>query len=662
MPQDSIVIQDREELYYLLAEAAEFEHSVMCSYLYAMWSLKRETSEGVTVDELKAIDGWRRSLRQVALEEMLHLSLVNNILAATGASPHLWRPEFPVHSGWFPADVVMRLSPFDERTIDHFMYIERPEGIELVDGAGFDHPAHHQRASRPELLTPTPRDYSSQGQLYHSMLRGLAKLVAQIGEDNVFVGHGEAQVSSAEFGMPGLFKVRNLDAARRAVDEIVQQGEGAPAHRDGSHYQRFAAIKQEFERLRLANPNFQPARPVVENPCIDNPRGRTDVTLITDPLTSKVVDLGNALYALMMRTFAQVFSPAPLPRELRVGFASAVTEIMYAMSYVGEAATRLPVGPEHPGVTAGLTLALFLSSGQLVQRCAAQILGERVRELANAARQLESVVPLLDVSKRLDAVAERFESLHERFEEHLTVAVDQVVKVTAPPPTPTASPPLPSDDPNVASTPEITVRFNGKRCIHSRHCVMGAPSVFLANVEGAWLHPEAVPVADVVAIAHTCPSGAITYERHDGRPQESAPAVNELRIRENGPYAVHAAIALAGEPPMFRATLCRCGRSANKPFCDNSHRAAQFAATGETATTESEPLEQRGGTLRITPIVNGPLEVIGNLEICAGTGRTVFRSQNCRLCRCGGSANKPFCDGTHARIGFRSDAARDSTS
>src|SRR5450755_3457760 len=160
MQQDDIVIQDREELFYLLSEATEFEHSVMCTYLYAMWSLKRDLDEGITQAEQKAIEGWRRSLRQVALEEMLHLSLVNNILAATGASPHLWRPEFPVRPGRFPADVVMRLSPFGEKTIEHFMYIERPEGIEMVDGAGFDHPAHHPRAARPELLTPTPRDYS----------------------------------------------------------------------------------------------------------------------------------------------------------------------------------------------------------------------------------------------------------------------------------------------------------------------------------------------------------------------------------------------------------------------------------------------------------------------------------------------------------------------
>jgi len=69
---EQIVIQDREELFYLLSEAAEFEHSVMCSYLYTMWSLKSDAAEGVTAAELAAIDGWRRSIKQVALEEMLH--------------------------------------------------------------------------------------------------------------------------------------------------------------------------------------------------------------------------------------------------------------------------------------------------------------------------------------------------------------------------------------------------------------------------------------------------------------------------------------------------------------------------------------------------------------------------------------------------------------
>ena len=155
-------------------------------------------------------------------------------------------------------------------------------------------------------------------------------------------------------------------------------------------------------------------------------------------------------------------------------------------------------------------------------------------------------------------------------------------------------------------------------------------------------------------VAQNCPSGAITYERHDGGPEESAPSVNVVRVRENGPYAVHAAVGLPSDVG-FRATLCRCGQSKRKPYCDGTHASVGFAATGEPATRPSEALAQRGGTLVITPLANGPLELRGSVEICSGTGRTVFRTQATRLCRCGASQAKPFCDGSHARVGFRSD-------
>ena len=98
---NDIVVQNREELICLLCEAAEFEHAVMATYLYAGWSLKREPDENCTPNELAAVERWRDSIRQVALEEMLHLTLVNNLLASLGAAPHLVRPTFPVPAGRF---------------------------------------------------------------------------------------------------------------------------------------------------------------------------------------------------------------------------------------------------------------------------------------------------------------------------------------------------------------------------------------------------------------------------------------------------------------------------------------------------------------------------------------------------------------------------------
>jgi CDGSH-type Zn-finger protein/uncharacterized Fe-S cluster protein YjdI len=201
----------------------------------------------------------------------------------------------------------------------------------------------------------------------------------------------------------------------------------------------------------------------------------------------------------------------------------------------------------------------------------------------------------------------------------------------------------------------VVLRFEAKRCIHARRCVLGAPDAFVAHAKGSWLRPDAAGPDELVAIARSCPSGALTYERLDGGRPEAAPLVNTATVRENGPLAIHADLELTGHGTMFRATLCRCGASKNKPFCDGSHVAKGFTATGEPETQPSEPLAVRGGKLTVMPIMDGPLIVRGSVEVCSGTGRTVLHTQKTAFCRCGGSSNKPFCDGTHASIGFESE-------
>jgi CDGSH-type Zn-finger protein/uncharacterized Fe-S cluster protein YjdI len=198
----------------------------------------------------------------------------------------------------------------------------------------------------------------------------------------------------------------------------------------------------------------------------------------------------------------------------------------------------------------------------------------------------------------------------------------------------------------------ITIGFEARRCIHSRNCVLGHPEVFVPNVEGEWIHPDAASPEAVAEIAHSCPSGAITYRRRDGGANEAPPVVNLARLRENGPIAFHAPLTIAGEKAGFRATLCRCGASKRKPFCDTGHHGAGFTASGEPKPQDSAALAQRDGDLAVTPLRNGPLQIDGNLEIVSGTGRTINRVTQTFLCRCGGSANKPYCDGTHAKIGF----------
>ena len=136
-----------------------------------------------------------------------------------------------------------------------------------------------------------------------------------------------------------------------------------------------------------------------------------------------------------------------------------------------------------------------------------------------------------------------------------------------------------------ASGKSATIEFNGQLCIHARRCVLSQPAVFKANVEGPWIDPDAASAEALEYVALNCPSGAIRVTRHDGGPNETNPKVNTISVRENGPLAFNAEIVLSGAPIGTRATLCRCGESKNKPYCDGSHVAAAFAATGEPTTT-----------------------------------------------------------------------------
>ncbi len=203
-----------------------------------------------------------------------------------------------------------------------------------------------------------------------------------------------------------------------------------------------------------------------------------------------------------------------------------------------------------------------------------------------------------------------------------------------------------------ATGKSATIEFDGELCVHARRCVLSQPGVFRANVEGPWIDPDAASAEALMNVALNCPSGAIRVSRHDGGANETNPKVNTIAVRENGPLALNAEIVLAGASIGTRATLCRCGESKNKPYCDGSHVAAAFTSTGEPATTESAQLARRNGALTITPYPNGPLGVAGPVEIISGTGRTVNRLERTALCRCGHSANKPYCDGAHAKVGF----------
>ena len=644
--EPGIRIETREDLLYLLAEAAEIEHNLMCCYLYAAFSLRRGV-DGLGPAEARAVADWRRAILAVAIDEMTHLALVANLTAALGGSPHLGRPNFPVSGGLYPSGVVCELAGFSRDTLDHFIYLERPEGSDIADSLSFAAPRRYVRERPAGRLMPSAQDYPTVGHLYRAIRHGLDTLSAKLGEAALFCAGPAAQLDSVEAPLQGLGTVADLAGAHRAIDTIVHQGEGSPGHSEESHYERFLAIRAEFEALSAANPSFAPAHPVARNPVMRRPPNPEGRVFITDPEAALVLDLANALYGHMLRCLAGIFGrPAEERAEKRLLIGAAI-ELMRVMSPVASYLASLPAGPAYPGINAGMTFAMLRDVGRLPAGASEQrVLGERLQAMA------DYVATLFPAPHALATTAEQLAGLAQRF----------VPATGEPPRTQPSAPPAASaaaaspapeeTPPEVAEGHDIVLSFDTMRCIHGRACVLGAPEVFLSDVVGPWLFPDKMPADALARIAQSCPSGAVTYRRKDGGADEAPPPVNTLHLRENGPYALRAELRLDGVPLGFRATLCRCGASKRKPFCDASHSAIGFDASGEPATRPSAKLAQRNGPLEIRPQRNGPLLVIGNLEICAGTGRTIERVTETRLCRCGGSQSKPFCDGTHLRNGF----------
>ena len=101
-----------------------------------------------------------------------------------------------------------------------------------------------------------------------------------------------------------------------------------------------------------------------------------------------------------------------------------------------------------------------------------------------------------------------------------------------------------------------------------------------------------------------------------------------------------------------RMALCRCGASQNKPYCDNSHRKIGFRHEATLPGGKAAAPATKGGRLSVRARVDGPLMCTGPLAVIGADGRSAY-AESTFLCRCGGSANKPYCDGSHSRIGFK---------
>lgn len=204
---------------------------------------------------------------------------------------------------------------------------------------------------------------------------------------------------------------------------------------------------------------------------------------------------------------------------------------------------------------------------------------------------------------------------------------------------------------------QVDITYSVKRCIHAEFCVKHLNEVFDIN-KRPWIDPNGASADNVAEVIEMCPSGALHYDRHDDKAGEATPTINRIIVRKDeylqfiGDLEIRASgVEIESET---RAALCRCGASENKPFCDNAHRNSGFTSD-DLDIVKVDDTAATSGKLIITPGKNGPIEVSGNFQIEDDNGKVIHTGSQTWLCRCGGSTNKPFCDGTHNNNGFTAE-------
>jgi len=348
-------ITTRAELIDALRTASELEHQLMAQYLFAVYSMKRYTWEGLEAVQLERVRRWSSSIALIARQEMEHLGLALNLLSSIGGTPSFTRPNMPQRADYYgKAGIKLELTRGDLDTIKRFQRFEAPD--QLVSALKAEeavsqkkarewcqHPeekvtsrakldsllttqAQRLRAALPVgLATSAPVldfGWASVQELYQAIRAGFIYLASEMGERNLFVGRPSLQIFGGptspqhgtmndlnQYGLD-IVGVTNLATAEQAITMILEQGEGISvnaAYLRWTHFCLFTGIRQDMEQYDLG---AIAARPVVRNPmtALYPDVLQEQVTLLTDPATLLVSRIFNESYELMLLLLLYLYS------------------------------------------------------------------------------------------------------------------------------------------------------------------------------------------------------------------------------------------------------------------------------------------------------------------------------------------------------------------
>lgn len=401
-------VHSRHQLINALSQAAELEHLLCCSYLYAGFSIKRTPDDTLTAAETETTRKWQASIMHIARQEMEHLGLASNLLGAIGAGANFSRPNYPQTRHFLPVDLPFELRRFGEHALDNFIRFEQPHW--------------GQTASSDSDDWPVP--YTNLQELYEYIKASFQALDRELGPDKLFIGPTDAQVTNENLfqettqnysvnltGVTAKNPEDRLPQAIAIIDQIIAEGEGTAGNTGTSHYARFCAIKEEFDAIRKTRGDaFQPAYPLALNPRSFIHAADKEGTLITNLLAREVAGLFNLVYEAMMMLMIRLYSQT----DEDATQTTAIQEIAFfplmtmGIRPLAEVLVELPVDNGESGERAGPTFEAARAFKFLPHKKAAWIvLQEYLDELGHQATHIADVarVARSPVAERLTFIA-----------------------------------------------------------------------------------------------------------------------------------------------------------------------------------------------------------------------------------------------------------------
>ncbi|MBV8343566.1 MAG: CDGSH iron-sulfur domain-containing protein [Candidatus Eremiobacteraeota bacterium] len=652
MPALISPVETREELLYLLTRASELEHDLACSYLYAGYSIKMRPEEGgLTHDELVTIRHWKSKIAQVAVEEMLHLAQVSNLLTAVGGAPHFSRSNFPLPASTFPFGIAITLEPLSLSLLERFVCYEFPEdGVltpaQMAEYAGV---LVHTAAAPEQLETirlqnsiePFDIDFRTVGEFYHKIESAFKNIPA----DRLFIGEPAVQANPEYLDLPKqLIRVVDTDSACRAIEMIIEQGESPSAHHPDAHFVVFDGIRRQYlalaEKARAEGRVFEPFRPMIVNPSTRGIGSVAGTNRITNAVAQELAGLFNSTYGLMLMMLARFFAHADETEEEMRLLARGTLRIMASvLRPLGEALAKTPAGPEYPGLHAGPTFGFTGQIHLLAHKDAAWIFFlERLYDLAMRLTRLadESSLP-----QEVQEAAAALESVAEYLTPFIPAQFAMVVRSEA-------------DERNDRTTirPELDGPYivrNLRKLTNSKgETLRVRPVVALCRCGGSNLKPYCDGTHARIGFC-SVKSPERTPDRAD------AYAGKEIVVLDNRGTCCHFGNCTDHLAQVFHhdGEPFVTPDGASPEAIEEIVRACPSGALGFIKDGVKYEGEQREPEIYVAE--NASYYVRGGIELEGEPMNQGALREHYALCRCGQSKNKPFCDGSHWYAGFRDE-------